>query len=416
MAQGFGERMKMLRLAEDVLEAMKKSVEENCEKSDKERNLKEFDSLLKETSGEKHFSESAGYVLHHAAYHNLPAWGERLLKHGAKVNYQEPEKEDTPLHRAVENGNLEMVDLLIKYGADINIQNKEGTAPIHVAVSRHGLSGCLQSLISSGADLQLIETSSELSPLGKALDEWVVQPHPTNNLQQVRMLLQSGCDITKVEKEPGDATAFSFILTEMSRGQLEVDAAYKLVELLLEHGMDPDATDAEFFTLLYYSTLGLDDYFPLVRLLLNYGADPLINTSLRAPKYEWIVVALLDCTSDQVSDNADMRDFGPARRMLTLLLDGVDRFRWSEEMEKKLEGMKEEFFSENVEEDGEMTESKDALVKLCDWLRSVGQNPRELKHLGRCQVRKSLGRNGIFKGVRGLNLQEDISSYLLIKS
>ncbi|XP_035694068.1 uncharacterized protein LOC118428182 [Branchiostoma floridae] len=180
--------------------------------------------------------------------------------------------------------------------------------------------------------------------------------------------------------------------------------------------MDPDATDAEFFTLLYYSTLGLDDYFPLVRLLLNYGADPLINTSLRATKYEWIVVALLDCTSDQVTDNADMRDFGPARRMLQLLIDGVDRFRWSEEMEKKLEGMKEEFFSENSEEDGEMTESKDALVKLCDWLRSVGQNPRELKHLARCQVRKSLGRKGIFKGVRGLNLQEDISSYLLIKS
>lgn len=59
---------------------------------------------------------------------------ENLLKHGSVVNAP-GDNYDTPLHKAVEKNDLEMVQLLIMYRADIYSRNYEGCSPWYVILT-----------------------------------------------------------------------------------------------------------------------------------------------------------------------------------------------------------------------------------------------------------------------------------------
>ncbi|KAF8847305.1 ankyrin, partial [Acephala macrosclerotiorum] len=63
---------------------------------------------------------------------------------------------DTPLHIAVEKGNLAAVQLFLTKGAifAINTQNSSGQTPLHIA-AKHGLADIAQILLSSGARTSL---------------------------------------------------------------------------------------------------------------------------------------------------------------------------------------------------------------------------------------------------------------------
>lgn len=60
----------------------------------------------------------------------------------------------TPLHYAVENNSIEIVNLLLDYGADPQIVDKRGMSCLHYA-ARHGLKDMVVLLLNHGVDINL---------------------------------------------------------------------------------------------------------------------------------------------------------------------------------------------------------------------------------------------------------------------
>ncbi|MCO5565167.1 hypothetical protein L7F22_018840 [Adiantum nelumboides] len=92
---------------------------------------------------------------------NVPLWEaiqgrhksvtELLWKQGARLA---TEKEGDFMCRAVEIGDLAILEDLIKYGTDINVQNSDGATALHVAVA-NGNSEVASFLIDQGANLEI---------------------------------------------------------------------------------------------------------------------------------------------------------------------------------------------------------------------------------------------------------------------
>ena len=53
-----------------------------------------------------------------------------LLDRGADINAKDNKGGNTPLHYAVEYGNIEMATLLLDRGADVDIKNNDGYTPL----------------------------------------------------------------------------------------------------------------------------------------------------------------------------------------------------------------------------------------------------------------------------------------------
>ncbi|TRM57323.1 ankyrin repeat-containing domain protein, partial [Schizophyllum amplum] len=58
----------------------------------------------------------------------------------------------TPLHRAAEDGHLELARLLVDHGADIEAQEEEGRTPLHLT-AEGGHCEVARFLIDKGADV-----------------------------------------------------------------------------------------------------------------------------------------------------------------------------------------------------------------------------------------------------------------------
>jgi ammonium transporter Rh len=80
-----------------------------------------------------------GDLINAAATNNLVEAG-RLLKAGVDVNCHDYDKR-TPLHLAVGNGNLDMVDLLMEYKVDANFKDRWGQSPLDEAKKMHVRTG-----------------------------------------------------------------------------------------------------------------------------------------------------------------------------------------------------------------------------------------------------------------------------------
>ena len=78
-----------------------------------------------------------------------------LLEHDANPNVQTEYFQESPLHRAAENGNSDIITLLLEKGANINCQNIEGETPLFTLI-RSGHSDLIPLFISNQADLNII--------------------------------------------------------------------------------------------------------------------------------------------------------------------------------------------------------------------------------------------------------------------
>ena len=68
-------------------------------------------------------------ALHIATYNGQIDVVKYLVHKKANLNRQTRDNKDTPLHIAVHNNNTEVARLLLNNGADINIKNAESKAP-----------------------------------------------------------------------------------------------------------------------------------------------------------------------------------------------------------------------------------------------------------------------------------------------
>jgi ankyrin repeat protein len=109
--------------------------------------------LLLANRADVNAASNSGYMPLHGAvsYGNMDTKKlkvEILLKSGANVNAKTSSDGETPLHKAISRGDIEIVKLLLNYGADVNAKSKYGVTALHFARNSNAIA---QLLVEHGA-------------------------------------------------------------------------------------------------------------------------------------------------------------------------------------------------------------------------------------------------------------------------
>ena len=101
----------------------------------------------------------------------------QLLEKNAKISVKDSKYGETPLHKAVWNGNVEIVEKLLSNGANGNIKdNQEGWTPLHVAVYTNNLK-VIKKLLKYRAGIDVKDDEDESTPLHLAFEKAYDQGH-----------------------------------------------------------------------------------------------------------------------------------------------------------------------------------------------------------------------------------------------
>jgi len=160
------------------------------------------------------------------------AEGERLLTATPALLKQPDSNNRTPLQLAVVCGNSQVVDLLLQRGADPNTKFPGGMTPLLIAI-RRGDCATTRYLLSYGAD------------------------------KNCRVIEECGCITTPLSAAISSERLFRDARQDGSRRR-------QMVALLLQSGVDPNATIEEGSTPLHGAASGYQD---VVSLLLQYKAN-----------------------------------------------------------------------------------------------------------------------------------------------
>lgn len=80
-----------------------------------------------------------------------------------------PAADDSPLHEATRNGDLDKARELISNGADINQENNQGLTPLHI-IALNGRTDLAELLLECGAEVNQRESyTGKLTPMAMAL-------------------------------------------------------------------------------------------------------------------------------------------------------------------------------------------------------------------------------------------------------
>lgn len=165
----------------------------------------------------------------------------------------------TALRFAAVGGHRSVVEYLVSHGAAIDAADESGQTPLHV-VSQDGLAGMVQLLLSLGADHEAKQAYRDMTPLHLATME--------GHHQAAKVLLEFGADPnTPATGEKGSfAGVYPLHLTCNYYGSRP-----DIASLLLDHGANVDAVDAEGATALHEAaSQGCAD---MIELLIGAGAD-----------------------------------------------------------------------------------------------------------------------------------------------
>jgi len=119
-----------------------------------------------------------------------------LLDSGAKVNIRDSLKR-TPLMMMDGDATPEIFDLLIRYGAKLQLLDKEKNTVLHHIVGNSDNPDLVRLLINHGIDVNAVNKSRETALMIAA---------ENGNAESVKVLLESGADVTKLSAE--DKTAW----------------------------------------------------------------------------------------------------------------------------------------------------------------------------------------------------------------
>lgn len=170
---------------------------------------------------------------------------------GAKINARDKSRGGiSPLHAAVQTGNLEIVEYLLVHGAKPNIRNSYKQTPAMFIEEDETALEMARLLVRYGAKLSLVdkEKNTFLHHLADSVD----------NADLVREAIANGAKVNAVNKE--GKTALMIAVDEINT---------ETVEVLLQSGADVNVRDREGKTALDYAGEELE----LTRsLLMPYGA------------------------------------------------------------------------------------------------------------------------------------------------
>ncbi len=160
-----------------------------------------------------------------AAQYNDVDEVKRLIGMGKKINVKNLASDGNfPLHYAVENGNVEIVELLLNAGAKVTVKNYEKRTPL-MMLDEDASADMVNMLLRSGAAINAVDKNKNtvlILAAGNASEEIVrvlllnganmnaqnkkgrtalMQAVEAGNLENVRALLESGADVNLEDKE-----------------------------------------------------------------------------------------------------------------------------------------------------------------------------------------------------------------------
>ncbi|XP_044740048.1 serine/threonine-protein phosphatase 6 regulatory ankyrin repeat subunit B-like [Chrysoperla carnea] len=200
-----------------------------------------------------------------------------LLTSGTAVNSKENNYQrtsETPLHFTVMNGDIEIMKMLLVRRANINAQNIYGQTPLHKAIEKNDRVEIIELFLKHEADVNVKDHKADVNVKDEDRNTPLFYAIQNPNLKITKLLLDNGAN---VKDDP------ELLNIAVKRGCTEI------VELLLQHNADVNATDENGYTALL-STLSdfyqdfcklrpdRDSYVnnikrKITKLLLNHGAN-----------------------------------------------------------------------------------------------------------------------------------------------
>lgn len=191
--------------------------------------------------------------------------------------YDEKSQVDTPLHEAVQRGDLAAVKRLLKAGADPNAKNAVDATPLEYSVKTPAF---LKALLESGADPRdtdalgcalMFTSSADRATVVKMLLDWGADPNGrkeargqvlcnacTNGWDDVvLMLLDAGADVNARGKETPLVSAV-------------IGNRLQLIELLIRRGADVNLRGMDRMSPMYIAKLTKNER--IIALLRQHGA------------------------------------------------------------------------------------------------------------------------------------------------
>lgn len=163
-----------------------------------------------------------------------------LIDNGANINLKNAD-EDTPLLIAARKNLTNLVELLIKHGADVNAKDKNGNTPLIFATKKRNLS-VVKDLIRKEADINAKNNNGD-SPLMLLIKKTPSNNHPPQNLNPAEREAEQERHTARQE-----TPAARRARQERSINKFEI-----IKELLNNPNIDPNITDNEGNTALYYA-------------------------------------------------------------------------------------------------------------------------------------------------------------------
>jgi ankyrin repeat protein len=234
--------------------------------------------LLEHGAGVNTLDNNHSTPLHYASQYGKAEIARALLERGAVVDAQDNE-DSTPLHVALQCGNAEVARLMLEHGANIHVRNKEDQTPHHLLLATwnkqwpygHGDIDIIQLFLERGADVDAVD------------DDHSTLLHAASyhgSVEAAQLLLKRGAN-TNVRDAEGQ-TPLHRTLVEITDG-LE-DHYFDVIQLLLEHGADVDASDDDHSTSTPLHQASQYGSVKATRLLLEHGANVhLQNTNGHTP-------------------------------------------------------------------------------------------------------------------------------------
>ncbi|XP_059176241.1 putative ankyrin repeat protein RF_0381 [Physella acuta] len=175
-----------------------------------------------------------------------------LVQSNSNVNIQN-KRGQTPLMLAVEQGNIEIINILLKHGAKAIYKTNLGLAALQHAISKRSVKS-LESLILAGADINVRNTKGET---------FLIHAVKLARPEIVDLLIQSGVDVNVQDKEGNSALMLNAATHSPSCSRIE--------ELLLKAGANVNVQNNHGEThLLQMVKLSQPD---IINLLITSGAD-----------------------------------------------------------------------------------------------------------------------------------------------
>lgn len=213
-------------------------------------------SIVGVRTSSKHWSTP----LHVAVYKANDEILKVLLAHGADPNALDYEG-FRPLRRAIESGNLSVMDILLDNGVSADGFTRElpwgGSGLPLTAAILSGSAEAVDLLLSKGADVNA-DPGVEMTPLHAACGR--VDP------VMVARMLEEGADVNRRHVQGGGTS-----LGLAAHGLHYPEKARAVAKLLLAEGADPNLSDDAGRTALHWSMIGPAVEMP--RLLIDEGAE-----------------------------------------------------------------------------------------------------------------------------------------------